>query len=148
MNIKFIRAELRHVDDYIRIGASVISRLYLTVSDPDEVATEIAQGITYMISVDDEVIGYITYFKREDGSAELDEFAVERDHQRKGIGTLALDFILNELRTYPRIELVTHPENPAKKLYERFGFCETGKRIENYWESGEPRVEMALIHSS
>jgi len=43
-----------------------------------------------------------------------------------------------------RIELVTHPDNPALKLYESLGFT-VESRKENYWGDGEPRLVLAIV---
>jgi ribosomal protein S18 acetylase RimI-like enzyme len=55
--------------------------------------------------------------------------------------------ILEELKDYKRIELVTHPDNKsAIKLYFSFGFL-TEKQMENYFGDGEPRILMAKTNN-
>lgn len=54
--------------------------------------------------------------------------AVEEKHRGKGIGSFLLEEILTRTKkNTPSISLSVQPNNPAMKLYSRFGFYECGK---------------------
>jgi [ribosomal protein S18]-alanine N-acetyltransferase len=54
--------------------------------------------------------------------------ALKPDYRGKGIGTLLLEKILQEakMKGYKQISLSVDPNNPALRLYERFGFQQVG----------------------
>ena len=64
--------------------------------------------------------------------------------QGRGVGGATLTHMLDELKEkgMTRVTLFTHPDNPAKRLYERYGFAVEG-RVEDYEGSGTPRLIMA-----
>lgn len=146
MEISFVYATAVNVDDYIRIVSSQFSRTYRAIIDPEKVAADFVNKTVYMICGDGRPAGCLMYHIYDD-FAIIDELAILRGFEGRGFGTIALEFALEELKAIDLIKLVTHPENPAKRLYEHFGFRETGTRIENYWDSGEPRIEMARVRS-
>jgi ribosomal protein S18 acetylase RimI-like enzyme len=71
--------------------------------------------------------------------------AMMPEYQGKGIVKKALMQKLEEFKSknYKRIYLLTHPENPARKLYESLGFYDTEKIVKNY-DGIEPRIIMDL----
>jgi ribosomal protein S18 acetylase RimI-like enzyme len=114
------------------------SRIYSPM-DLNDVEKAIDDGSMVLIFDDATLVGTLVYFEK-DGHMWLDEFVVSDQHRGKGIGTYALEFILNAHECYPW-QLITHPENPAARLYERHGF-KRGAVIENYYGDGEQRMEM------
>jgi ribosomal protein S18 acetylase RimI-like enzyme len=49
--------------------------------------------------------------------------AVAEAHRGKGLGSELMSLYINAARErFPGVSLGVHPENPARKLYERFGF--------------------------
>lgn len=56
--------------------------------------------------------------------------AVARAHRGRGAGSLLLGGILGRARAHrvPRVSLSVHRENPARSLYERFGFTKVDQR--------------------
>lgn len=63
---------------------------------------------------------------------------------KAGIGRAVLEQILSEFQYVKRIDLVTHPENPALGLYQSLGFA-VEERKENFYGDGEPRLVLARI---
>jgi diamine N-acetyltransferase len=63
--------------------------------------------------------------------ASIYRFMIDRKHQGKGYGRIALGKALKEIKAIPRIKTVSigyMPENPvAKPFYASFGFKEIGK---------------------
>lgn len=87
------------------------------------------------IQVDDKLIGFTMYGFSEDFSKyEICRLMIDRRYQEKGYGTQAIGLIIDEMKRIEdcyAIYLSTEPENElARKLYERFGFKETGEIIE------------------
>src|SRR3989344_8281589 len=98
--------------------------------------------VIYLILLDGEVVGNISYERKLNETAYIDGFAIDPKFQKQGIGRQALKMVIDELADAKRIELVTHPENTvAIKLYLSFGFA-IKSRIENYFGDDEPRIEL------
>lgn len=146
MDFTLVRATAEDVGDYIRIGALNTSRFNITPpTDLEDVLREIRESVVYMIKVDGTAIGLVSYVMREPDHAYVSEVQVEPDFRGKGIGGRALAIILRELKEIKTVDLLTHPENPAQKLYRRHGFVETGEVMENHHGTGEPRMRMLLV---
>ena len=56
-------------------------------------------------------------------------FRIEPDFQNKGFGSILIKYAINKAKKEgaKRIVLNVSSENPAKRLYERFGFKFTGR---------------------
>jgi len=141
MKIRLRPATAHDVGAYIRIARGVASPINLTINDPAEVLAEINSADVFMIERGTQIVGYISYEERSSTHAYISELAIHPDFQGSGMGSQALGTLLMDLGRagYSHIELVTHPDNPAKRLYERHGFTVTG-RIEDYEDSHTPRL--------
>lgn len=78
------------------------------------------------------MIGYIMLrFEVETDSCVIWHFMIDREHQGHGCGAAALSAALDYIRSagnYRQVLLTCHPKNEAAlKLYQRFGFMETGR---------------------
>ena len=144
MNITLKRAGVEDVENYIKIEKSVKSSLNLVTIDTAEAQKEIEDSIVYMIAFEEQVVGLVSYEIKGDTKAHIAEIAVNPDFQGKGIGRRAMEMILEELRTksFTFVDLETHPDNPALRLYESLGFSVVG-RVENYKDSGTPRLVLS-----
>lgn len=145
MDFILVRATEEDVDDYIRIGTLNTSRFNITSTDPKDVLEEIRESVVYMIEIDGVSIGLVSYVMRGSDHAYVSEVQVEPDFRGKGIGGQALAIVLQELESVGTVDLLTHPENPAQKLYGRHGFVKTGEVMENHHGTGEPRMRMLLV---
>ncbi|WP_207916405.1 bifunctional GNAT family N-acetyltransferase/NUDIX hydrolase [Iodobacter fluviatilis] len=84
------------------------------------------------------VIGacWMRLLPRQQGLAWIDEttpqlaIALFADYQQQGYGSGLLRSALDSARAtgYRQVSLTVHPENPAKRLYEKYGFQEVGQR--------------------
>jgi ribosomal protein S18 acetylase RimI-like enzyme len=142
MATTLVRATREDVDDYVRIGERTRSRFNTTTTDPAAAADEIEKSTTYMIEMDGQRVGYISYTRPNPDHAYIEEVQVDPDFQGRGIGSFALKAVLDELQAVPLVDLHTHPENPAQSVYRRHGFQVTGEVVENYHGTGEPRIRM------
>lgn len=88
-------------------------------------------------------MGSVSYEVKSPDHIYISGLVVKPEFQGKGIATTALKQVLAKYVNAKRIDLVTHPDNPALKLYESLGF-KTESRVENYWGEGQPRLVLAL----
>jgi len=65
--------------------------------------------------------GLFTYYKDENNSVFIDMIVLEPEYRGMGIGASLLQFLID---AYPgvRLYLRTYEKNPARKLYNKFGF--------------------------
>ncbi len=132
------------VNEYIRIAHLVQSRFNHVATTVNEVLREIEGSNVYMICRDEQTVGYISYQVLAPAQVYISEIQIEPEFQGRGIGGFALDTILKKLKKFELIELLTHPESSAQKLYERHGFRATGDVMQNYNCTGTPRMRMVL----
>ena len=98
-------------------------------------------AVPYAIYADNVMVGFIMYgyIKCEDDDTYGEDcyffwrFMIDKNHQGKGYGKQAMAQLLDEIKTMPSgavdyIYTSYEPTNTvAKKLYESFGFVETGQ---------------------
>lgn len=76
-----------------------------------------------IIIVDNKDVGIATFYKEEDEYV-VGMIAIHPDYQNKGIATRIINNYIDIARNDDkRIRLKTYKENPARRLYERLGFC-------------------------
>lgn len=153
MKICIRPATTADVDFYLWVACGVESPTYIAITDRDKALEEMAVLNVFIIEcdragIDDGVykeVGYVSYEEEGDDSAYLSELAVHPAFQGRGIGDQALDLLIgclmNEGFTY--MYLYTHPENRARRFYERHGFAVTGEPIQDYLGSGQPRIVLS-----
>ncbi|GAB5613091.1 GNAT family N-acetyltransferase [Faecalimonas hominis] len=90
----------------------------------------------YAIRNDNDIIGFIMFdYKPSEKKAEIWRFMIGKDFQGKGYGTEALSSAIRLLANenlFSTIQINYVKGNfPAKHLYEKLGFQETGEMEEN-----------------
>ena len=90
----------------------------------------------YAIRNDNDIIGFIMFdYKPSEKKAEICRFMIGKDFQGKGYGTEALSSAIRLLANenlFSTIQINYVKGNfPAKHLYEKLGFQETGEMEEN-----------------
>lgn len=96
------------------------------------------------IHADDQLVGFVMMAQPNQGgrSAYLWRLLIDRMHQRRGIGQLALALVIEQARLWGASDLTVHwcegPGSPAP-LYLNNGFVPTGKIID-----GETEAQLAL----
>jgi ribosomal protein S18 acetylase RimI-like enzyme len=108
----------------------------------DDYGALITAGAVHVLEPDDQNIAAIIVLLEKADHLLLDNIAVRRDRQGRGLGRQLIDFAENEARRqgFAEIRLYTHVtmvENIA--LYTRLGFVETSRGH----DSGYERVYMA-----
>lgn len=145
MSVTFERATEKDLGAYVDVERSIEDAPnYLATTDPKQALEEIKDNIVYLIRESGQIAGTVMYRMEAPDHAYISGLAIHRNFQNRGIGRTAMLKILEELKDVPTVDLATHPDNEqAVKLYESLGFV-LGKRIENFFGDGEPRVMMAL----
>lgn len=96
---------------------------------------------------DDRLSGMIL-IQRVRPDAEILALAVDPEHRRQGIAAQLLAGLYPLLGPYgiERLLLEVAADNtPAKHFYEKYGFCEDGRRKNYYQRNGEKRVDAILM---
>ena len=96
-----------------------------------------------------ELIGYVCWWVVA-GEAEIHDIAVRPDHRCCGIGHKLVQLVVDGARSNgaSRVSLEVKRGNvAAQKLYESFGFCETGAR-KGYYSRGGDAIIMTLSLST
>lgn len=85
---------------------------------------------TRAIYLNEVVVGFLMWVYENQEKVSIWRFMVDQKHQQKGIGRIALDLALAEIKLTPNlktIEICYNPNNPvAKEFYASFGFIEIG----------------------
>jgi ribosomal-protein-alanine N-acetyltransferase len=108
---------------------------------------ELAQGDsrTYVVAEEDgEVVAYAGLAEMPD-EAYVQTIGVARAHQRRGLGATLLTTLLDDARRRgaPRVGLEVRIDNePAIRMYERFGFEAIAVRKRYYQPSGTDALVM------
>lgn len=110
------------------VGANVLSLAEVSVR-PEATARAIL--------MDDQPVGMLVYLKNpEDGLFHIHRFMIDKRHQGKGIGEVALHLAIEEIRARAdfqgqvMVEFIDNNDD-AQRLYERVGFKDTGRRVRN-----------------
>ena len=146
MNITLRPATTEDVELYAHIARNASSQFNHTVADPKKVLTELTGSKVFFIQRDGADLGFISYTTEVTGQAYISEVAVLPNFRGQGIGGAAIRSLLEDLRGlgFTSFSLVTHPQNPARRLYERLGFRVTGEEIQDYLGTGTPRVTLEM----
>ncbi len=116
---------------------------YSAMLEEEDWKEELGKASVFLIKSDDKVVGNISYEVKSPEHVYISGLVVKPEFQGRGIATDALKQVLAKYASAKRIDLVTHPDNPARKLYESLGF-KVESRVEDYWGEGEPRLILAL----
>lgn len=107
-------------------------------STMDELSGHLKDCKVYMAYDQKKPIGYISY-RQKDNDIELMDLAVIPEYQNKGIGTLLMNTLLENIKRQ-NITLATHPFNSqAIRFYLKFGF-KIAKWKDNYFGNNQPRL--------
>lgn len=84
----------------------------------------------WCVELDADIVGFAFCTTFGDFRATIQEFAVSPNHQKHGIGTALMEYVLNQFRSKRllAVDLVVNKHAPALRLYEKFGF----RHPENY----------------
>ena len=88
-------------------------------------------GDMKIIQYEGKDVGLFTFYLDSNGDGFIDMLAILPKYRNLGIGSEILEYLII---TYPntRLYLRTYKQNPARKLYMRFGFV-IYDETEDYW---------------
>jgi len=85
---------------------------------------------TRAVCLDNEPVGFFMWVKESLSKVSIWRFMIDQKYQQSGIGRIALDLAINEIKQHAalkEIEICYNPENPvARGYYASFGFVEVG----------------------
>jgi ribosomal-protein-alanine N-acetyltransferase len=119
------------------------TKVYSPMLTEREWRQELSENRVLIIKVGDVAVGSIAYAEKSPEHVYISGMIVRPEHQGRGLATAAIQEVVATYPNAKRIDLVTHPDNPALKLYESLGF-KVEERKENYFGDGEPRMVLAL----
>lgn len=143
--MKFQRASEKDIQNVLEIEKTTVdSKIYHGLFSEKEVLDYIKNEIVYLIFKERSLVGLISYQMKGSDHAYIGGLTIKPEFQGQGIGTEAMQKLLEELKECKIIDLVVHPENlNAIKLYKSLGLIEKS-RMENYYGDGEPRLLLVL----
>lgn len=138
MNVKLTKISRGNFDDVIALELEK-SQEHLLPSNVFSIAESTLSETFFprAICSDDKVVGFLMYQFGEigdfdEGECTIWRFMIDRRFQNKGIGKAAMTLVIDEIRAHNRAKLIDiyyDPKNiAAKKLYDKFGFKQTGYR--------------------
>ncbi|MEU7930354.1 ribosomal protein S18-alanine N-acetyltransferase [Micromonospora echinofusca] len=143
MTVRLERFRWWHVDEVLPIEADLFGAEQWS---PAMFWNELANGHFYLVATDDgEVLGYAGLAVAPPDEAWVQNVAVRRDAQRRGIGRLLVEALLAEAaRLGARSTLleVAADNAPAQKLYATYGFEPIGVRRGYYQPSNTDALVM------
>ncbi len=112
------------------LGETIYRQLYpdrLTSQAEDVRRTCTGHALTWVALVDDRPAGFAAVVAHGRDEAELEMIAVDPDHQRRGIATALIEFVVDWARFegFPRVAIGTGGDpghEPARIAYEKAGF--------------------------
>jgi ribosomal protein S18 acetylase RimI-like enzyme len=97
--------------------------------DEDDWRARMDRGRTVVAFLDGQPVGMGGTFESEPAVQRVVSMWVAPEARRRGIGRLVLDDVVAAARAAgDRIELDVAEGNPARRIYERAGFVDTGRR--------------------
>jgi ribosomal protein S18 acetylase RimI-like enzyme len=145
MDVTLRTATLADVPTLIAIEASApATRVYFPLLTEQAWAEEMAKYTVELITVDETAVGNVVYGEVEPGRVYIGGLIVRPAYRGRGIATNVIRRIIEQFPTARRLDLVTHPDNPARRIYERLGFKVEGAR-DNHFGDGQPRLILARV---
>ena len=104
------------------------------------------ENSTYIVAkINQEIVGFAGIWKSVD-DVHITDIVVKKNYRQKGIGSTLLQELisLTKKMNYKELTLEVNAKNdPAKKLYLKYGFKELGIR-KNYYHNTEDAIIMTL----
>jgi [ribosomal protein S18]-alanine N-acetyltransferase len=138
------RATEKDIAKLIAIEKSVEgNKYYSPMLTEDEWIKELKTHDVFLVKLGGKVVGNVSYERKSPQHVYISGLVVLPAYQGQGIAREVMTKVLAELGDIERIDLVTHPGNPALNLYTSLGFVEEALH-ENYYGDGEPRLVLVL----
>jgi [ribosomal protein S18]-alanine N-acetyltransferase len=143
-SVSITRARETDIKKLIAIEQSVSGNPhYSPMLTEEEWVHEIKTHDVFLIKLGRRVVGNLSYERASADRVYISGLVVMPEHQRQGVAREAMQIVLKDLEGVARLDLVTHPKNPALHLYKSLGFTEEALH-ENFYGDGEPRIVLVL----
>ena len=132
----FIKAELKHLEDIIRIEQAVFKQPWSQVHFIKDLKHDVGYNVVCII--DANCIGYIFGYIIQD-EFHLNNIAIDQKFQRKGFASKMFNFVIENFKKkgINRIFLEVKCDNySAIKLYDSMGFIKVNIR-KDYYKKGK-----------
>ncbi|MCH8874165.1 ribosomal protein S18-alanine N-acetyltransferase [candidate division KSB1 bacterium] len=136
------------VDDLARVS-ELEEQVFPNVRSKNNIADEVLENslsFAYVVEKDHLVIGYAIFW-RVDTEAHLMDFAVDKKHRRKKIGSSLLSYLIKDwkLKKVQTGHLeVRRSNDAARNMYLKYGFELTGVRKNYYSKEKEDAILMSI----
>jgi ribosomal-protein-alanine N-acetyltransferase len=118
------------------------TKVFSPMLTEEEWLREMGKSTVYIIEKNSEVMGNVSFEKKEDGQVYFSGLVIYPKFQGRGIGRQVMNKLFEQLKDIKIFSLVTHLDNiAALKLYQSLGFV-VKERVENYFGDGEPRLKL------
>lgn len=125
-----VKATNKNAQDIDRLNTIFFGAVSSEMILPED--EEKNNNITYLIKIDNKIIGKIKTSKEEEKSVYISGFGIVPEYRRKGHGRASLAKVLNKLKGISKVELDVEITNKnALNLYKSCGFKEGS--IMNYY---------------
>ncbi len=141
--MKLIKATSKDIQTLLAIENTTKGlRTYSGYFQEKEIEEWLCHDIVYLIENNNIIAGSISYEIKSKNHAYISGLVIKPNFQKQGLAKKATMKLLEELASYEKIDLVTHPDNfGAIKVYTSLGFIEVDRK-ENFFGDGEPRIIM------
>ncbi|MDD4353948.1 MAG: N-acetyltransferase [Candidatus Nanoarchaeia archaeon] len=142
MKISFQQAKEDDWEEVQNLETSCKNKYFFALTCKEDIIRYLKNSKVFLIKDNKKKIGTISYEVKSKGHAYINGFTVHPSVRNKGIGKKAMEYIINNVKGFSKITLVTHPKNlPALIIYLKAGFYIYGYK-NNYYKDGEPRLLM------
>lgn len=134
------KANKRDLETLLQIEKEMTKTPLYHTLDKDEFEKYLLDSEVFLLYLNKQAVGYFSYkIGGDKDMAEIDGIAILEKFRHQGLGTFVLKLLLDKLKDFRTIKLVTHPHNSnSLRLYLKFGFI-IKEWIDNYF-GNEPRL--------
>ena len=98
----------------------------------------------YNLVIDDEIIGYYSFFHESENSIKLDNLFVLPDFIGKGFGKILMNDFLDQIKNSDIQKVILNSEPNAEDFYLKFGFVKVGQIETSIKDRYLPVMELKL----
>src|ERR1700733_14103668 len=107
------KVTVEDLNEYIKLEKTLSGlTTYSSMTDEPQALEQIEKSINYFILNDrGESVGTVSYRVRSGDTVEIDGVLVKPEAEGRGYAKAALKKLIDEVRQYPHVYLMTHPDN-------------------------------------
>lgn len=126
---------LKLIDDNMRVIRGVCMHFFLKYKDKSQLWKFLKESVLYTIKVNGVVAGFVVYTNKGQ-ILFIEQLQLKPQFRGQGFGTRTLEFVEAKAKESGcvQLELAVYASNPARRLYERFGFKKVGLFRLIWWQ--------------